>query len=253
MALDAPGFAWEFLKRNHAFVEELRFLKRVQQRRKPTRPERESFAQRWGVDFAGLSDAASAHQVTWTLAARPSTIVIDRCDAALTDPKFASEYPALSALAELQGEQILHAKGTALPVFLAGKLTGTSCVLLPLDRYFDIRARLAVRVWRVLSGRAPGSDPGALTRYRRTLLVTQLRALDGKLEGASHAQIAEFLFAKPRMSAAAWKSHDLRYRTDDAVHRGLDLMRGQYRQLLLHPYRRKIPKALLGMQDLAPV
>jgi hypothetical protein len=51
MALDAPGFAWEFLKRNHAFVEELRFLKRVQQRRKLTRAERELFALRWGVRF----------------------------------------------------------------------------------------------------------------------------------------------------------------------------------------------------------
>jgi hypothetical protein len=191
--------------------------------------------------------------VTWTLAARPSTIVIGRCDPALTDPKFAREYPALGALAELQGEQFLHAKETALPVFLTGKLAGPSCVLLPLDCYFDIRARQAVRVWRVLSGQSPGADPGALTRHRRTLLVTQLRALDGKLEGASHAQIAEFLFAKPRMSAAAWKSHDLRYRTDDAVHRGLDLMHGEYRQLLLHPYRRKIPKALLGVRDLAPI
>jgi hypothetical protein len=190
--------------------------------------------------------------VTWTLAARPSTIVIDHCDPALTDPKFASEYPALSALAELQGEQLVHDKGTAVPVFLAAKRVGAPCVLLPLDRYFDIRARQAVRVWRVLSGHSPGADPGALTRHRRTLLVTQLRALDGKLEGASHAEIAEFLFAKPRMSAAAWKSHDLRYRTDDAVHRGLDLMRGEYRQLLLHPYRRKIPKALLGVRDLGP-
>jgi hypothetical protein len=147
----------------------------------------------------------------------------------------------------------VHARGAALPVLLTTKRAGNPCVLLPLDRYFDIRARQAVRVWRVLSRRAPGPDPSALTRYRRTLLVTQLRALDGKLEGASHAQIAEFLFAKPRMSAAAWKSHDLRYRTDDAVHRGLDLMRGQYRQLLLHPYRRKIPQALLGMRDLAAV
>ena len=51
MALDAPGFAWEFLKRNRAFVEELRFLKRVQQRRKLTRAERELFALRWGVRF----------------------------------------------------------------------------------------------------------------------------------------------------------------------------------------------------------
>jgi hypothetical protein len=190
--------------------------------------------------------------VTWTLAARPSTIVIDRCDPALTDPKFASEYPALNALAGLQCEQYLHTTGTALPVFLTAKRAGAACILLPLDRYFDIRARLAVRVWRVLSGHAPGPDPSALTRYRRTLLVTQLRALDGKLEGASHAQIAEVLFAKPRMSAAAWKSHDLRYRTEDAVHRGLDLMHGEYRQLLLHPYRRKIPKALLGVGDLAP-
>jgi hypothetical protein len=189
--------------------------------------------------------------VTWTLAARPSTVIVDRCDRALTDLKFASEYPALSALAELQGEQFLHAKGAAFPVYLTGKLAGPACVLLPLDRYFDIRARLAVRVWRVLSGRSPGPDPGALTRYRRTLLVTQLRALDGKLEGASHSQIAEVLFAKPRMSAATWKSHDLRYRTEDAVHRGLDLMRGEYRQLLLHPYRRKIPKALLGVGNLA--
>lgn len=189
--------------------------------------------------------------MTWTLAARPSTIVIDRCDPALTDPKFASEYPALSALAELQGEQLVCAKGTALPVFLTAKRASASCVLLPLDRYFDIRARLAMRVWRLLSGRAPGPDLGALTRYRRTLLVTQLRALDGKLDGASHAQIAEILFAKPRMSAAAWKSHDLRYRTEDAVHRGLDLMRGEYRQLLLHPYRRKIPNALLRVGNLA--
>ena len=139
-----------------------------------------------------------------------------------------------------------------MPVYLTGKRAGSACAVLPLDRYFDIRARQAMRVWRVLSGRAPGLDPGALTRYRRTLLVTQLRALDGKLEGASHAQIAEVLFAKPRMSAAAWKSHDLRYRTEDAVHRGLDLMRGEYRQLLLHPYRRKIPKALLGVGNLAP-
>ena len=190
--------------------------------------------------------------MTWTLAARPSTIVIDRCDPALTDPKFASEYSVLWALTELQGEQSLHAKGTVLPVFLAAKLAGPACVVLPLDHYFDIRARMAARIWRALSGRAPGPDPGALTRYRRVLLVTQLRALDGKLDGASHAQIAEFLFAKPRMSAAAWKSHDLRYRTDDAVHRGLELMRGAYRQLLLHPYRRKIPKALLGVGTLTP-
>jgi hypothetical protein len=59
LAVDAPGFAWEFLKRNHAFVEELRFLKRVQRRRKLTRVERELFALRWGVRFCWAQRASA--------------------------------------------------------------------------------------------------------------------------------------------------------------------------------------------------
>jgi hypothetical protein len=49
--LDAPGFAWEFLRRNSLFVEELRLLKRVARRRTLTRAETELFALRWGVRF----------------------------------------------------------------------------------------------------------------------------------------------------------------------------------------------------------
>jgi hypothetical protein len=49
--LDAPGFAWEFLKRNPAFIDELRFLRRVQRHRSLTRVELELFAWRWGVRF----------------------------------------------------------------------------------------------------------------------------------------------------------------------------------------------------------
>ncbi len=197
-------------------------------------------------DFAGLSEEAEAHEITWTLAALPSTTVIGPCAHHLADPKFAAGYGSLDALASAQAEQSLQLPRGKFPVYLSAPGSGPVCVLLPLDRYFDVRARFAIRTWRALSGRNPGANPAALTRYRRDLLVTQLRALDGKLEGASHAQIAEALFAKPKMSASSWKSHDLRYRTDDAVHRGMDLMRGEYRQLLLHPYRLKVPQALLG-------
>jgi hypothetical protein len=180
-------------------------------------------------------------------------VVIGACDPRFIDPKFREEYPALETLSRLHGEQILRLKEIGFPVYWQGGAAGPSCVLLPLDRLFDVRLRFAERVWRALAGKRPGADPASLTRYRRALLITQLRALDGKLDGASHTQIAEVLFAKPRMSAASWRSHDLRYRTDDAVHRGIALMQGGYRQLLLHPYRRTIPKTLLEVGILAPL
>lgn len=50
-SLDAPGFAWEFLRRNSDFVKELRFLRRVARRRSLTQIELELFSIRWGVRF----------------------------------------------------------------------------------------------------------------------------------------------------------------------------------------------------------
>lgn len=49
--LDAPGFAWEYLCRNAAFLTEMRLLKKVAHRRALTRAEEELFALRWGVRF----------------------------------------------------------------------------------------------------------------------------------------------------------------------------------------------------------
>lgn len=49
--LDAPGFAWEYLRRNLAFLKEMRLLKQVARRRTLTRAEEELFALRWGVRF----------------------------------------------------------------------------------------------------------------------------------------------------------------------------------------------------------
>ena len=193
-----------------------------------------------GYDFAGLSEQAPAHQVVWSLSTRPATIVIGPCDPGFIDPKFGEEYPALKTLSRIHGEQILRLKEIGFPVYWKGGKAGPSCVMLPLDRLFDVRLRFAERFWRALAGKRPGADPASLTRYRRALLITQLRALDGKLEGASHSEIARVLFGKPSMSAASWKSHDLRYRTDDTVHRAIALMKGAYRSLLFHPYRRKI-------------
>ena len=112
-------------------------------------------------------------------------------------------------------------------------------VLLPLDQLFEIRAIAAIRLWRGLTGRNPGPNPAALSKARRDRLILALRALDGRLEDASYREIAAALFGAGRVPERGWKGHDLRDRTIRLVRFGLDMMRGGYRRLLLHPYRRR--------------
>ena len=50
-SLDAPGFAWEFLSRNHAFEDHCRRLERAAQRGPLGADELDGFARRWGVRF----------------------------------------------------------------------------------------------------------------------------------------------------------------------------------------------------------
>ena len=112
-----------------------------------------------------------------------------------------------------------------------------ACVLLPLDRVFEQRVAAALRLWRGLTGRAPGRDPATLTPMRRDRLTLALRALDGRLENASYREIAEALFGDARVSERAWKTHDLRDRTIRLVRLGFAMMQGGYRRLLLYPFR----------------
>lgn len=111
--------------------------------------------------------------------------------------------------------------------------------LLPFDEHFATRVAAALRVWRALSGRAPGPDPQALTAQRQGRLVLALRALDGRRSDASYRQLAEGLFGPIRLRGDAdWNSHDLRDRTIRLAKLGLQLSRGGYRRLLLYPNRR---------------
>jgi hypothetical protein len=50
-SLDAPGFAWEFLRRNPTFNRDLRKLERAKQQRKLTLAEKDAFALKWGLRF----------------------------------------------------------------------------------------------------------------------------------------------------------------------------------------------------------
>ncbi len=158
----------------------------------------------------------------------------------IADPKFILPASALDiAKGSGEADRVLEHHGTTLRVHLHQDGGGQPAVLLPLDQFFEIRASAAVRLWRYLSGRKPGRDPAALPKARRDRLILGLRALDGRLENASYRDIASALFAAPDVSGRAWKSHDLRDRAIRLVKFGLGMMRGGYRSLLLHPYRRR--------------
>jgi hypothetical protein len=49
--LDAPGFAFEFLRRNAEFVRDHERLVRLAGRNAVSRKSREAFARRWGLRF----------------------------------------------------------------------------------------------------------------------------------------------------------------------------------------------------------
>ena len=187
----------------------------------------------------------------WTVGALPSTVAITECPRALKDPKFAAAYPALEQLRDQAGEQSLTAKGNAYPVVAMVDGGNTRAILLPLDRFFDIRVKHALRLWRSLSNISPGPNPAALPQQRQNRLIAALRAFDGRQKGASYRDIADTMFAAGAISASGWKTHHLRDRAIRTVKLGTDLVQGGYPQLLLHPYRRRISQSLWRGGDLA--
>jgi hypothetical protein len=59
-SLDAPGFAWEFLRRNPSFIQDVRELHRAALKSTAKRADLADFVQRWGLR---IHSEASADQV----------------------------------------------------------------------------------------------------------------------------------------------------------------------------------------------
>ncbi len=193
-----------------------------------------------GYDFVAPSKTASAVEVQWTPRALPRVIVLTTAPEHLADPQFRLvTAPLKDALAGGEGERWLRLGGSVHRVHIDNAGTGSPAVLVPFDHLFDIRITAAIRLWRALSDRKPGRDPGALSAHRRKRLVLALRALDARLEDATYRDIAVALFGRDRLPRCGWKTHDLRDRTIRLTRLGFHLMKGGYRDLLLHPYRHK--------------
>ena len=174
----------------------------------------------------------------WTAQALPSVIALARLPADLADPRLRIPPPLGRVLAEDGPERLIELQGGLHRLHLVGDPgQETGCVLLPLDRLFDIRAAVALRLWRILSGRTPGPDSARLPAARRHRLALALRALDGRLDKATYREIAAALFGTARVPKSGWKTHDLRDRTVRLARLGFAMMQGGYRRLLLYPYR----------------
>jgi hypothetical protein len=159
----------------------------------------------------------------------------------LAAPRLGLDAHSLQSILTVDDEdQVVELRGARLRLHRDNKVDGTVAVLIPLDQLFDIRAAAAIRLWRVLTGRAPGPDLGVLTPERRSRLILALRALDGRLEHATYPEIAAVLFDTAPISKRDWISHELRDQTGRIVRLGFSLMRGGYRRILMHPYRRRV-------------
>jgi hypothetical protein len=162
-----------------------------------------------GYDFVSAAETKNPETVLWAPHALPSVIALTQLPAGLADPRF--RLPPLTLDAVLAAERagrLLERHDAVLRIHVDKAGAEPPAVLLPLDQLFDIRAAAAIRLWRGLIGRNPGPNPAALSRARRDRLILALRALDGRLEGASYREIATALFGISAVSGRGWKSHD---------------------------------------------
>ena len=204
----------------------------------PSRPRRSPGA--GGCDFERNLNPAR-HAALWTAQTLPTVVTLTKVPDGLADPKFGLDARSLQFLLAIEDDdQVVELRGARLRLHREDKVGAPVAVLLPLDQLFDIRAAAAVRLWRALTGRTPGADLGMLTPERRNRLILALRALDGRLERATYPEIAAILFDTEPISKRDWISHELRDQTGRIIRLGFSMMRGGYRRLLLHPYRRRV-------------
>jgi hypothetical protein len=195
-----------------------------------------------GCDFAKRTLDAANLPIPWTMTALPAvvplTLASTEFDLSRTHPvKFQPHWTVARTDDELQ----LLCNGSTFRVHTLGELDGrTVCAVLPLDALFEARVKSVRRLWLAANGRNSGPDPSALSKTQRDRLVKGLRALDGRLEGATYREIAASVLRTHRVPDHGWKTHDLRDRTIRLCKSAVNLMQGDYRQLLVHPYRQRL-------------
>ena len=186
-----------------------------------------------GFDFTAKKAATIADAPDWAARSTPTVTAVTDLPICLSNSGFQLSAEQFASL-----KRLLETPSSVPRVETLTFADGPVAVVIPLDRLFDVRLAAAQELWRqVIDPTARPSNPARLSKSRTGRLILALRALDARRERASYRDIGNALFAAHSISAAAWKTHDLRDRTIRLVRSGVQLMEGGYRQLLLHPYR----------------
>ena len=192
-SLDAPGFAWEFLTATRPSRATARGSNRPEIGVLSAPPNWMVSRGAGGCDFVMPEPRRAVRPALWTAASLPSVIPITPLPPDLADRNLQADGLSLGPpLTEDGPEWLINRRGCLFRLHIL-EIPGEQvpCVVLPLDRVFEIRAAAALRLWRGLTGRLPGRDPAILPAARRDRLLLALRALDGRLEKASYRDIAE--------------------------------------------------------------
>ena len=217
--------AWEFLRRDPGYLAAYeRMMARPGTHALWTDDEPD-----WGLVFPADPQAvAGLAGVYWRGDVAPAVVVeveprLGRSDRGLD----------LSALPWPQrgegGVTHLRAPGGLQVRVLARDLRQPLAAVAPLGADFEVRLRTLGRLQDALRGRAAGRDftPQQLRRLR-----LGVQALDGRVAGLSHREIATDLFGAAAVAREPWKSSSVRDTTQRLVGLAERLQRGGYRSLL---------------------
>jgi hypothetical protein len=238
-SLGSSAFAWEFLRRNPGYRAAYESIIG----NSGVTPEiSERTAQEWGLQFLVAPDLrADRAPLVWLPHLNPVTVVVAPAPDEFAEARSISELtPAFSRRDANSEHWLLDQGGDALPVALidGADATRPAAIVIPLDSSFSMRMKAAQHFGSVIAGDGPDRAPDTLTAKQRRRLQLILRGLDGWLARRSCREIAEDLFGPNSIPAGPeWNSHELRGRTRRLYKRGLDLMQGEYRDLLRNPHQ----------------
>ena len=174
----------------------------------------------------------------WSRCQTPAVVAFTNAPADAADPRFRLKLKTLSAvLSAGTGSHLIDQHGDLFRYEIDSSGADPPAVLLPFDQLFEQRVTAALRLWRALHNANPGEDPARLSAQQIERLTLSLRALDAKLAGHTYRQIAQVL-SRTVVHGRAWKTHDVRATILRLTRKGMELMQGGYRTLLIHPYRR---------------
>lgn len=109
-------------------------------------------------------------------------------------------------------------------------------IVLPFDDNLELRLHAARQLWRGLRGRVPIGEFRPLTENARNWNILALRALDGRIAGATYRQLAEVLLGFTG-NRSDWELAPQKSQVRRLVAHGYKMMRGGYLLFLRHPLK----------------